>query len=44
MSGRASLVADEGECESFRRSARAPARYSQTRWHIAAVMTPQVTA
>jgi hypothetical protein len=30
MSGRASLMADDGEYESFHRSAWAPAYYSQT--------------
>jgi hypothetical protein len=44
MSGRASLVADDGECESFDRSARAPPATLRPAGHITAVMTPQVTA
>ena len=44
MSGRASLVADDGECESFHRSARAPPATLRHAGHITAVMTPQVTA
>ncbi len=44
MSGRASLVADDGECESFHRSAQAPSATLRHAGHIAAVMTPQVTA
>jgi hypothetical protein len=43
MSGRASLVADDGECESFHRSARAPAAALRHAGHITAIMTPQVT-
>ena len=44
MSGRASLVADDGECESFHRSARSPPATLRPAGHITAIMTPQVTA
>ena len=44
MSGRASFVAHDGECESFHRSARAPPATLKHAGHITAVMTPQVTA
>ena len=44
MSGRASLVADDGECESFHRPARAPPATLKPARHITAIMTPQVTA
>ena len=41
MSGRTSLVADDGECESFHRSAQAPPATPGTSRQL---MTPQVTA
>jgi hypothetical protein len=44
MSRRACLVADDGKCESFHRSARAPPATLRPAGHITAVMTPQVTA
>ena len=44
MSGRASLMADDGEGESFHRSARAPPATPEPAGHTTAVMTPQATA
>src|SRR4029077_11900278 len=42
--GLASFVADDGERESFHRSARAPPATLRPAGHITAVTTPQVTA
>jgi len=42
--GRRRLAADDGQCESSHRSARTPPATPRPARHIAAVMTPQVTA